>query len=138
MNWKGANCYSLLEMATVNEAKEEDQAMTVRFVLTEYVDPALSQAVYDKLEDDSFVGRIPACKGVIAFGTNLRECEDELRSTLEDWFLVGLKFGHSLPVIGRIDLNKEPVHESLDADRLQPLPELKGKVPEGWKDSVNG
>jgi len=39
---------------------------------------------YDKLEDGSFVGRIPKCKGVIAFAKSLRECEDDLRSTLED------------------------------------------------------
>jgi len=59
-----------------------------------------SQALYDKLEDGSFAGRIPSCKGVVAFGATLRECEDELRSTLEDWILVGLKLKHPLPVIG--------------------------------------
>jgi len=55
------------------------------------------------------------CKGVVAFGATLRECEDELRSTLEDWILVGLKLGHPLPVIDDIDLNKEPTCESVDA-----------------------
>jgi len=35
----------------------------------------------------------------------LRECENELRSTLEDWILVGLKLRHRLPVLGGIDLN---------------------------------
>ncbi len=73
--------------------------MTVKFILSEYVDKAISQAVYDKLEDSTFVGKIPACKGVIAFGETLRECENELRSTLEDWILLGLKLKHSLPVI---------------------------------------
>lgn len=43
--------------------------------------------------------RIPACQGVVAFGLTLRECEDELRSTLEDWILLGLKLEHELPVI---------------------------------------
>jgi predicted RNase H-like HicB family nuclease len=75
----------------------------------------MEQAVYDKLEDGTFAGRIPSCKGVVAFGATLRECEDELRSTLEDWILVGLKLGHPLPVIGSIDLNKEPVREAVDA-----------------------
>jgi predicted RNase H-like HicB family nuclease len=59
----------------------------------------MMQAVYDKLEDGSFSGRIPSCKGVVAFGATLRECEDELRSTLEDWILVGLKLKHPLPII---------------------------------------
>ena len=88
--------------------------MAVRFILTEYVDQLMACAVYDKLEDATFAGRIPPCKGVVAFGGTLRECEDELRSTLEDWILVGLKLGHPLPVIAEIDLNKEPAYEPVD------------------------
>ena len=68
--------------------------MAVRYVLSEYVDQAMSQAAYDKLEDGTYAGRIPACKGVVAFGSTLDECRDELRSTLEDWILLGLKLGH--------------------------------------------
>ena len=83
------------------------------FVLTGYIENALSEAEYDKLEDGSFSGRIPSCKGVIAFGKSLRECEEELRSTLEDWVLVGLKLGHSLPIIAGYDLNKEPDRERM-------------------------
>jgi len=89
--------------------------MAVRFILTEYVNQLMAQAVYDKLEDGTFAGRIPQCKGVVAFGGTLRECEDELRSTLEDWILVGLKLGHPLPVVDEIDLNKEPTREPVDA-----------------------
>ena len=70
--------------------------MAGRYILSEYMDQAMAQAVYDKLEDGTFTGRIPACKGVVALGTTLRECEEELRSTLEDWILVGIKLGHSL------------------------------------------
>jgi len=85
----------------------------LRFILTGYIENALSQAEYDKLEDGTFSGRIPNCKGVIAFGKTLRECEGELRSTLEDWVLVGLKLGHPIPVLSEYDLNKEPDHESM-------------------------
>jgi predicted RNase H-like HicB family nuclease len=89
--------------------------MAIRFVLTGYVEQAMADASYDKLEDGTFVGRIPACKGVIAFGATLRECEEELRSTLEDWILVGLKLKHSLPVIAGINLNKDPDYEPMGA-----------------------
>ena len=85
----------------------------IRSVLTGYVEQAMAQAVYDKLDHGTFGGRIPPCKGVIAFGSTLRACEDELRSTLEDWILVGLKLGHPLPVIADIDLNGEPARESI-------------------------
>ena len=88
--------------------------MKVLFTLTEYINQALALATYDKLEDGTFAGRIPACKGTIAFGHTLRECQDELRSTLEDWILVGLKLGHTLPVIADIDLNKEPRRDPVE------------------------
>ncbi len=88
--------------------------MATRYILSEYVQQAMSQAVYDKLEDGTFSGRIPACKGVVAFASSLRDCEDELRSTLEDWILVGLKLGHKLAVIGGTDLNWEPAREPVD------------------------
>jgi len=87
----------------------------LRFILTGYIENALSQAEYDKLEDGTFSGRIPSFKGVITFGKTLRECEDKLRSMLEDWVLVGLKLGHPMPVLAGYDLNKEPSHESMAA-----------------------
>jgi predicted RNase H-like HicB family nuclease len=88
--------------------------MATQFVLSDYVEQAMAQAIYDKLEDDSFVGRIPSCQGVIAFGMSLRECEHELRATFEDWILVGLKLKHPLPILGGIDLNQEPDREPME------------------------
>jgi predicted RNase H-like HicB family nuclease len=85
----------------------------MEFTLTEYINAAMALAEYDKLEDGSFAGRIPKCKGVIAFAKTLKGCENELRSTLEDWIIVGLKLGHRLPVIGSINLNGRPRRESL-------------------------
>lgn len=74
----------------------------------------MAQAEYDKFEDHTFSGRIPPCQGVIAFGSSLRRCEIELRSTLEDWLLLGLKLGHSLPEVNGINLNREMALESLE------------------------
>jgi hypothetical protein len=82
-----------------------------RYILSEYVERAMEQAL---LEDASSSGRIPPCPGVIAFASSWKECEEELRSTLEDWILAGLKFHRALPVIGTIDLNKEPAGEPVD------------------------
>jgi hypothetical protein len=84
------------------------------YILTEYLDGAMAQAVYDKLDDGKYGGRIPACPGVIACGASLSECSQDLRSTLEDWVLLGMKLAHVLPVIAGIDLNREPVHEPVD------------------------
>jgi len=76
------------------------------FPLTAYIEAALELARYDKLEDGTFTGEIPRLPGVIAFGRTLRHCEHELRSTLEDWILVGLRLGHTLPRLAGIDLNQ--------------------------------
>jgi predicted RNase H-like HicB family nuclease len=73
------------------------------FPLTAYIDAAMELARYDRLEDGTFAGEIPKLKGVIAFGSTLRNCERELRSTLEDWIVVGMRLGHKLPVLAGIN-----------------------------------
>ena len=97
--------------------------------MSDYLDRALSQAEYDKLEDGMFFGRIPPCKGVVIFAATLRECKDELRSVLEDWVLVGLKLGRDLPILNGINLNKpvdDPFKKFIGA--------FKSDVPD-WADN---
>ena len=52
-----------------------EAAVSKRYILNEYVERAMEEAVYDKLEDGTFRGRIPSCPGVIAFSGSLRGCE---------------------------------------------------------------
>ncbi len=73
--------------------------MAARFILTDYVNHGMAEASYEKLDDNSYSGRVPSCPGVVAFAPTLHACEEELRSTLEDWILLGLKLGHHLPVL---------------------------------------
>jgi len=81
-------------------------------MLTEFIDKAMSKAFYEKLEDGTYSGRIPQCAGVVAFGASLYECQNELRSSLEGWLIVKIRYGDKLPVMGRINLNKKmPVAE---------------------------
>ena len=85
-------------------------------MLIEYVDKAMSKAVYDKLDDGTFTGKIPQCPGVVAFGESLYQCEQELRSSLEGWLIVKIRHGDKLPVIGKINLNnKMPVLRGVNA-----------------------
>ena len=93
----------------------EGLAMTTNYVLTDYLEAALGEAEYDKLDDGSFAGTIPPCPGAIAFSTTLRGCEEGLRSALEDWLLLGLKLGHPLPIVGGIDLNLGVTHADLES-----------------------
>ena len=75
-------------------------------MLTKYINNAMRKAVYDKLEDGSFSGKIPQCPGVIAFGKTLYQCEQELNSSLEGWLIVKIRYGDKLPVINKINLNE--------------------------------
>lgn len=75
-------------------------------MLTEYIQKAMSKAVYEKLEDGTYCGEIPECSGTIAFGETLQECQANLQSVLEGWLLVKIRHGDRLPVIEGIDLNK--------------------------------
>jgi predicted RNase H-like HicB family nuclease len=86
----------------------------MRLALTSYIEAAMETTTYEKLEDGTYGGEIPGLEGVIAFGPTLRQCQQELRSTLEDWILVGFHLGHTLPVIAGIDLNKA-AHAPLDS-----------------------
>ncbi|MCX8082111.1 MAG: type II toxin-antitoxin system HicB family antitoxin [bacterium] len=76
-------------------------------MISEYIKEAMEHAVYEKLEDGTYAGKIPECKGVVAFEKTLRKCEEKLQSVLEAWVLLGFKMKHPLPVIGNIDLNRE-------------------------------
>ena len=53
--------------------------MAVQYILSDYVREAMAQAVYDKLEDGTFAGRIPSCKGVVAFGDTLRSLAESYK-----------------------------------------------------------
>jgi predicted RNase H-like HicB family nuclease len=75
-------------------------------MLIEYINKTMTKAVYDKLEDGSFSGKIPQCPGVVAFGETLYQCQQELISSLEGWLIVKIRHGDTLPVACRINLNK--------------------------------
>jgi predicted RNase H-like HicB family nuclease len=85
---------------------------TMMYPLSAYIEAAVEIARYDKIEDGTFSAAIPKLPGVIAFGKTLAQCKRELRSTLEDWILVGLRLGHRLPKLAGIDLNP-PSHARL-------------------------
>jgi predicted RNase H-like HicB family nuclease len=74
-------------------------------MLTEYVAAALRHAEYKRLEDGEWFGEIPQTPGVWATGSTVEGTREELRSVLEDWILIGLRQGETLPVIDNIDLS---------------------------------
>ena len=69
-------------------------------MLIEYINAALAKAKYEIVEDDgSIYGYIPRLEGVWANATTLEACCDELKSVLEGWILVGVRFGDESPTL---------------------------------------
>ncbi len=76
-------------------------------MLTEYVEAAMKRAKYKILNDDEgFFGEIPACRGVWSNAKTLERCRLELRQVLEDWILIRVRHGLSLPIVAAINLNE--------------------------------
>ncbi len=76
-------------------------------MLTKYIEAAMHRATYELLEDRTFYGRIPECQGVWAAAETLEACRDELQEVLEGWIILGLRLGHTLPIIDGIDLTPD-------------------------------
>ncbi len=73
-------------------------------MLTTYIMAALKHAKYEIIDDGQYYGEIPNFEGVWASAASLEECREELRETLEDWLVLGLRMRHTLPVVDGINL----------------------------------
>jgi predicted RNase H-like HicB family nuclease len=77
-------------------------------MLTPYIQAAMRQATYEILEDGTFYAEIPGFQGVYANTETLEDCREELQEVLEGWIVLGLRLGHTLPVINDLQLNMIP------------------------------
>ncbi len=74
-------------------------------MLTNYIQAAMRKAHYEILPDgEGYFGSIPDLQGVWANADTLEVCREELREVLEEWILIGLKMGHSIPQIDGIEI----------------------------------
>ncbi len=73
-------------------------------MLSEYIRLAMRRATYEILSDGTFYGEIPGFQGVYANAQSLEDCREQLQEVLEGWIVLGLRLGHSLPVVDGIEL----------------------------------
>jgi len=64
----------------------------------------MRRARYEILEDSTYYGEMPGFQGVYANAGTLEDCREQLREVLEGWLVLGLRLGHSLPVVDGISL----------------------------------
>ena len=79
-------------------------------MITQYIHAAIALAEFELMENGRYFATIPPCQGFWVEGASIDDCLREMPDAFESWLLVGLQFGHRLPVIGGIDLNPQPVH----------------------------
>jgi predicted RNase H-like HicB family nuclease len=80
-------------------------------MLTDYINAAMRQAVYKLLEDGTYFGEISVYQGLWSNAPELYDCQKQLQESLEEWIILDLKKGTSIPVIDGIDLNNLPTPE---------------------------
>jgi predicted RNase H-like HicB family nuclease len=68
-------------------------------MLTEYIRAAMRRATYEILSDGTVYGEISGFQGVYANAETLEACREQLQEVLEGWIVLGLRMGHSLPVV---------------------------------------
>jgi len=78
-------------------------------MLKDYIEAAIKRAEYKKLDDGTWFGEIPGFQGVWANGEVLELCRMELIEVLEEWLLLKIKDGDSLPIIDGLKISVEKV-----------------------------
>ena len=67
-------------------------------MINDYILSYLEKARYEIIDNGmTFYAEIPALKGVWATGKTLEACRTELASVLEDWIILHLRKGWSIP-----------------------------------------
>jgi predicted RNase H-like HicB family nuclease len=70
-------------------------------MIRQYVETALRKARYEKLPDGTFYGEVAPLRGVLATGASLEGCRDQLAEVVEEWILVRVARGLSVPPLGK-------------------------------------
>ena len=68
-------------------------------MITRYLDRALRRARSREVDDGTFCATVRGLRGVIATGTSLESCRDELAEVVEEWVLVRVARGLRVPTL---------------------------------------
>ncbi len=68
-------------------------------MLVEYIQGALGNAEYKRLENGTWFAEIPGFKGVWANGKTVEECRKELVEVLEEWLILKLRDADPVPLV---------------------------------------
>jgi len=79
-------------------------------MLIQYIQAALEHAKYEIIDDEEpYFGEVPELQGVWASGNTLEECRKNLEEIIDEWIVIRLRKGMTIPSIGFFNL--EPTGE---------------------------
>ena len=73
-------------------------------LLTSYIEAAMINAEIEMMNNGEYYGHIPDCQGVWASESTPSDCYNTLRSVLEEWIILKLSDGDTLPTINGITI----------------------------------
>lgn len=71
-------------------------------MISQYIAAALERAHYRLVDDDTFAATVPGLRGVIATGSTLEACRRNLAEVVEEWILVRVAQGMTVPPLGKV------------------------------------
>jgi len=78
-------------------------------MLVEYIQGALEDAEYKRLENGTWFAEIPGFKGVWANGKTVEECRKELVEVLEEWLILKLRDADPIPLVKGYEISIKKV-----------------------------
>ena len=66
-------------------------------MLAEYIQRALEDAEYKKIEDGTLFAKISGFEGIWANGKAVEECRKELMEVLEEWLILKIRDNDPIP-----------------------------------------
>ena len=71
-------------------------------MITRYIDQALRRAQYKLVDGGLYCATVPGLRGVVATGPTLEDSRDQLVEVVEEWILVRVARGLSVPRLGSV------------------------------------
>ena len=69
-------------------------------MIRQYIDEALPRASYSVVDGNVYCATVTGLHGVVAAGATLGTCRDQLAEIVEEWVLLRLSRGLSVPRLG--------------------------------------
>ena len=74
-------------------------------MVTRYIHEAMRRAEFKRLDNSSWFGEIPGLTGVWANEASSKQCRVILQEVLEEWLVLKIRDGDTIPNLGRVKLS---------------------------------